>query len=373
MKALILAGGKGTRLRPLTYTCPKGLIPLANRPFLEYQLDLLRKSGIEQVILSLNYMAERFKEALGNGKRWGLSFEYSVEDRPLGTGGAVSRCSSLVGNERVVVVNGDVLTDVDLGKMLEFHLEKGSDITIAMAEVPDPTAYGLILTDGTQRVVRFLEKPGWDEVEGNTINAGIYIIEPDGLSRISEQVKRLGRERDPSESKAEVSLERDLFPVFLAEGRKIYGYRIEGYWQDIGTLPKYIQAHRDILDMRLDVVPPGRRFGRGIRIGKNSSIHQSVELRGPVLIGDRASIGAYTRLGPWTVIGHDVEVGRETRIVNSIVLDHVQIRDGARLTWCILGERVDVGSGCCLEGAVLGSRTVLSRGSCTVELRELVR
>ncbi|NPV80004.1 MAG: NDP-sugar synthase [Firmicutes bacterium] len=366
MKALILAGGRGTRLRPLTYICPKGLVPVANRPFLEYQLELLSRYGVRQVILSLNYMAEYFKHVLGDGEKWGLTLEYLLEDSPLGTGGAIAECYRFWdGEDRLVVLNGDVLTDIDLLELLDFHVEKESEITITVTEVSDPTSYGLVFTDQDGRVTRFIEKPGWDEVQANTINAGIYVIEKKGLDRIAQGVKRhLAIGEGAMRGGREISLERDLMPVFLEEGCAIYAYLMKEYWLDIGTLSKYVQAHHDILCGRVDTMMPGRKISRGVRGEKEVFVHNTAQLNGPVLFGQNVSIGPLARIGPFTTIGARARIGEGAEIVETIIHSGVNIGKDVRLTRCIVAQGVEIGDGCSLHSMVLGPGTVIGKGSC---------
>src|SRR6187431_39977 len=241
MKAILLAGGKGTRLRPLTVHTPKPIVPIFNRPFLYYQIDqLLQVPEIDEVILSLNYQPRRIEEILGEGEGLGIRIRYVVEPMPLGTGGAIRYAGDAL-TESVVVFNGDVLTQVDLAAVLKLHRERKARATIVLTPVDNPTAYGLVETDKAGNILRFLEKPKPEEITTNYINAGIYILEPDTFDRIPSEVPW--------------SIERSYFPSLIERGEIFVAYLYDGYWIDIGTPEKYIQVHRDIMDGRFAAAP----------------------------------------------------------------------------------------------------------------------
>src|SRR5215475_11487687 len=241
MKAILLAGGKGTRLRPLTIHTPKPIVPIFERPFLHYQLDLLKKvAEIDEVILSLNYQPRRIEEIFGDGGESGLAIKYVVEPAPLGTGGAVRYAGESI-RESVVVFNGDVLTQIDLASVIALHRERKAKATIVLTPVENPTAYGLVETDARHNVTRFLEKPSADEITCNTINAGIYVLEPDTFDRIPKDTPW--------------SIERSYFPSLIERGETFVAYIYRGYWIDIGTAEKYTQVHRDIIEGRYRTPP----------------------------------------------------------------------------------------------------------------------
>src|SRR6187200_946575 len=241
MKAILLAGGKGTRLRPLTVHTPKPIVPIFNRPFLYYQIDQLKQiPEIDEVILSLNYQPRRIEEIFGAGEGLGIRLRYVVEPQPLGTGGAVRYAGDQL-TESVVVFNGDVLSQVDLGAVLRLHRERKAKATIVLTPVENPRAYGLVETDGDRNIRRFLEKPDPDEITCDTINAGIYVLEPETFDRIPKDTAW--------------SIERSYFPSLVERGETFVAYTYRGYWIDIGTPEKYVQVHRDIMDGRY-VAPP---------------------------------------------------------------------------------------------------------------------
>src|SRR5919107_3873477 len=236
MKAILLAGGKGTRLRPLTIHTPKPIVPIFNRPFLHYQIDLLKQlPEVDEVILSLNYQPRRIEEIFGDGSELGIKIRYVVEPAPLGTAGAVRYAGDNL-TESVVVFNGDVLTEIDLAAVLRLHRERQARATIVLTPVDNPTAYGLVETDADGNIQRFLEKPNADEITCDTINAGIYILEPDTFERIPKDTPW--------------SIERSFFPSLIERGETIIASTYRGYWIDIGTPEKYMQVHRDIMDGR---------------------------------------------------------------------------------------------------------------------------
>ena len=250
MKAVILAGGEGTRLRPLTLTTPKPVVPVVDRPFLRHQLDLLARAGVREVVFSVAYRPERVEAVFGDGSAFGVRIRYAVEDTPLGTGGAVRNALPLL-DERTIVLNGDVLTDVDLAAVVARHEAEGASATILLTPVPNPAAYGLVETDPDGRVRRFLEKPRPEQITTNTINAGIYVLETRVLDLMPEGVN--------------YSIERGFFPALLARGDRVLGPVHRGYWIDIGTPDKYLQVHRDILNRRFPVRPGRGAPRRGLR------------------------------------------------------------------------------------------------------------
>src|SRR5207342_2254234 len=234
MKAILLAGGKGTRLRPLTIHTPKPIVPIFNRPFLHYQIDRLKQvPEIDEVILSLNYQPRRIEEIFGDGSDVGIRIRYVVEPAPLGTGGAIKYAGDKL-TESVVVFNGDVLTQIDLAAVINLHRERKARATIVLTPVENPSAYGLVETDASGNILRFLEKPNADEITCDTINAGIYILEPDTFDRIPKDQPW--------------SIERSFFPSLIERGETFMAFVYRGYWIDIGTPAKYMQVHRDIMD-----------------------------------------------------------------------------------------------------------------------------
>lgn len=316
MQAVILIGGMGTRLRPFTLHTPKPLLPVLNRPFLEYQFRILRRYGIREVILCTSYRAELFRRALGAGGARGLKLSYVHESRPLGTGGALKNAERLLKGP-ALVLNGDVLNALDIGAFRRFHAARRAEISIALTRVKDPTLYGLVITDEKGYVKRFLEKPSWDEVDTNTVSAGGYLFEPSVLRHIP-----------PGKA---YSLERGLFPERLAEGGKIAGWVTPGYWIDIGTVGKYLQVHLDILGGRTPFKP-----GREARLLK---VDGAVVAAGP-----GARVAPYARFAGTVSLGARVSVGKGALLSDCVVLDGARVGDGARLDRCIVGPSSRVGT-----------------------------
>src|SRR5918995_1811745 len=281
MKAIMLAGGKGTRLRPLTIHTPKPIVPIFERPFLHYQLDLLKQvPEIDEVVLSLNYQPRRIEEIFGDGGESGLSIRYVVEPVPLGTGGAVRYAGESL-HESVVVFNGDVLTEVDLAAVIRLHRERKAKATIVLTPVDNPTAFGLVETDDQGNIKRFLEKPKPEEITTHNINAGIYVLEPETFDRIPKDTP--------------YSIERSYFPSLVERGETFVAYVYDGYWIDIGTPEKYMQVHRDIMDGRYQA-PPFAGSAHAAWVAPGARLEEGVELQGPCFVDDGAVIKAGARV-----------------------------------------------------------------------------
>jgi mannose-1-phosphate guanylyltransferase len=346
MKAILLAGGKGTRLRPLTVHTPKPIVPIFNRPFLYYQLDLLRQvPEIDEAILSLNYQPRRIEEIFGDGEGLGLRLRYVVEPFPLGTGGAIRYAGDQL-TESVVVFNGDVLTQVDLGAVLRLHRERRAKATIVLTPVENPRAYGLVESDADGNVRRFLEKPGEDEITCNTINAGIYVLEPETFERIP---------RDTA-----WSIERSFFPSLIERGETFVAYIYDGYWIDIGTPAKYLQVHRDIMDGRYSA-PPFADRGSAAWVAEGARVEDGVELQGPCFIDDGVVVKSGSRILSHSVIGRQTHLDEEVVVGNSIIWPNGWIGREAHIAGSILGRNCHIGRNAAVQhGAVLGDKTVIT-------------
>lgn len=330
MKAILLAGGKGTRLRPLTLNTPKPIVPIFNRPFLMYQLDQLRQvPEITEVILSLNYQPRRIEETFGDGEALGIKISYAVEPQPLGTGGAIKFSAQTV-QDSVIVLNGDVLQQIDLQAVIARHRERKAKATIVLTPVDNPTAYGLVETDADGNVRRFLEKPKADEITCNTINAGIYVLEPETLDRIP--------------ANENYSIERQYFPSLVQNGETFVAYVNDGYWIDIGTPEKYRQVHRDIMDGRYNAAPFLEKPGGVVDLG--ARLEEDVQIEGPCFLDEGAVVKRGARLGPYAVIGRQCQVD-----------DHAQVRDS------VLWANTVVGAEASLEGALVGRNCHIGRNT----------
>jgi len=345
MKAILLAGGKGTRLRPLTVHTPKPIVPILNRPFLYYQIDLLKQvPEIDEVILSLNYQPRRIEEVFGDGEGLGVRLRYVVEPMPLGTAGAVRYAGDSL-KESVVVFNGDVLTQVDLAAVLRLHRERKAKATIVLTPVENPRAYGLVETDAERNIRRFLEKPGEDEITCNTINAGIYVLEPDTFDRIPKDTAW--------------SIERSFFPSLIERGETFVAYVYDGYWIDIGTPAKYMQVHRDILDGRYSA-PPFNGESKSW-VSPEARVDPSAEVHQPCFVDEGAVVKAGARVMPYSVIGRQTHVEDGATVDGSIVWPNGWIGPEAVLRGSILGRNCHVGRNVIIESpAVLGDKTVVT-------------
>ena len=346
MKAILLAGGKGTRLRPLTIHTPKPIVPIFERPFLHYQLDLLKKvPEIDEVVLSLNYQPKRIEEIFGDGSHCGLSIRYVVEPSPLGTAGAVRYAGESL-NESVVVFNGDVLTQIDLAAVIALHRERKAKATIVLTPVDNPTDYGLVETDRTGNIQRFLEKPEADDITCDTINAGIYLLEPDTFDRI------------PTDTPW--SIERSFFPSLIDRGETFVAYVNRDYWIDIGTPNKYTQVHRDIMDGRFRAVPFADAPSR-VWISPQARIEEGASLESPCFVDEGAVVRDGARIGRYSVIGRHCHVEEHAIVERSILWANTRVGQYAIVSRSILGRQCHIGRNASVEdGVVLGDKSVVT-------------
>jgi NDP-sugar pyrophosphorylase family protein len=347
MKAILLAGGKGTRLRPLTVHTPKPIVPIFSRPFLHYQLDLLKRvPDIDEVILSLNYQPRRVEEVFGDGSDAGIKIRYVVEPFPLGTAGAVKYAGDKL-TESVVVFNGDVLTQLDLASVIALHRERAARATIVLTPVENPSAYGLVETDNHSNIRRFLEKPNPEEITTNHINAGIYVLEPDTFDRIPSDVSW--------------SIERSFFPSLIERGETFVAYLYDGYWIDIGTPAKYMQVHRDIMDGRFSAAPFADLAEPRVSIAPDARIEDGARIEGPCFIDEGVLIKPGARVGPYSVIGRQTQIDEEAIVEGAIVWPNCRISDHASVQNAVLGRNCHVGRSASVNGgAVLGDKTTLT-------------
>ncbi|HUF48859.1 MAG TPA: NDP-sugar synthase [Vicinamibacterales bacterium] len=347
MKAILLAGGRGTRLRPLTLHTPKPIVPMFDRPFLQYQIDLVRQvPEVDEIILSLNYQPRRIEEVFGDGADLGIRLRYVVEPTPLGTGGAIRFAAEGIRDEPVLVFNGDVFTDVDLGAVVALHRSRQARATIVLTPVDNPSAYGLVETDAQGRVLRFLEKPSADQIVCNTINAGIYVLEPDTLGRIPPDTV--------------YSIERSYFPSLIEEGLPFVAHISRGYWLDIGTPDKYRQAHRDIMDGRFKTEPFTGRAGTAL-VAPDARIEDGATVEAPCFIGPGTVVKRGARIGAYTVLGHHCHVAEDAVVDGAILWSNCWVDTEARIgpalagRHCHFGRSVDVGG-----DNLLGDKSVVT-------------
>jgi mannose-1-phosphate guanylyltransferase len=356
MQAVILVGGEGTRLRPLTYTIPKPLIPMMNLPFLSFQIELCKRFGIMDIILSTNYLSSVFEEVFGDGSEWGVKLTFVTEKEPLDTCGAVKNVERYI-HGPFLVFNGDVLTDLDLSRLIEYHQEKRAIATLTLVRVEDPSAYGLVPLDSEGRIREFLEKPGPDQLVTNLINAGTYVLEPEVLDRVPPGQR--------------YSFERQLFPSLLQEGEAMFGYPSEGYWIDIGTPRKYLAAHRDILEGKLDFQFPGREIKPSVWVGEGTVIEEGARVYGPSLIGRNCHIRGQAVIYSHSVLGDDCCVGRGATIERAVLLQGVHVGEDSVISESVLGRYVRLGKRVHVEGeSVLGEGVKVGDGN---ELKRGIR
>jgi len=350
LKGVMLVGGFGTRMRPLTITTPKPMLPLVNVPFLEVELLHLRQYGVDEVILSTGYMPVVFDAYFGDGSRIGMKLTHVTEGEPLGTCGAVKNVEDLLGEEPVIVCNGDILTDLDISALVEYHREKGAAVTITLTPVEDPTAYGLVPLDDDGRIKEFLEKPSWDQVVTDLINAGTYVIDP----RVFKQVP-------PGTN---YSFERELFPDLLSQGEPLFGFPSDCYWLDLGTPAKYLAAHHDILEGRIDVSLKGDEIARRVFAGNDVQIDEGAQVYGPLLIGNGVKISAGATVGRLTCLGDRVKVGAGAHVEGSVILDGTELGEGCVVEQSIIGRNTVLGPEVHVaEGSVLGDNIQAGGGN----------
>lgn len=347
MKAILLAGGKGTRLRPLTLNTPKPIVPIFNRPFLCYQIDLLKQiPEIDEVILSLNYQPGRIEDLLGDGRELGVTIRYLVEPMPLGTAGAVKYAEQYL-DEAVLVFNGDVLTHLDLAAVVRLHRERRARATIVLTPVENPSAFGLVETDADGNVRRFLEKPKPHEISCDTINAGIYILEPATFDRIPKQTNW--------------SIERRFFPSLVADGQTFVAYVSRGYWIDIGTPERYVQVHRDIMDGRFTAAPFTPSSAKAAVVTPGVTIDDQAHIEGPCFLDQGTIVRAGARIGPYTVVGRDCTIKEDAVVAGSILWPDTEIDREAVVRDAILGRGCQVGRNVSLgPHVVLGDKSIVT-------------
>jgi mannose-1-phosphate guanylyltransferase/phosphomannomutase len=322
VKGVVMAGGEGTRLRPLTSNQPKPMVPIVGKPCMEHILDLLRHHGFDDVIVTLAFMPQAIRGYFGDGEAYGLSIRYSVEESPAGTAGSVKLAEEAL-DETFLVISGDALCDIDLGALVRFHREKGAMVTIGLKSVPNPLEFGIVVTDEEGRIERFLEKPSWGQVFTDTINTGIYVLEPEVLRHV------------PADTPHDFS--KELFPLLLEMGKPLYGYVCGGYWQDIGNLDQYRQANFDALDQRVRLSIPGIRLRGNVWVGEGVGLDDLESVEAPAFIGN------YCRIAPGASVG-----------AHSVLMPSVTLADHARTGRSVVDGSTSIGRSAVVEGAIVG-------------------
>jgi mannose-1-phosphate guanylyltransferase len=343
LKAVILVGGQGTRLRPLTYNTPKPMVPVLNLPFLEHVIRNLKEHNVTEIVMAQHYLPAQMKDYFGNGSKLGVKLYYVMEDSPLGTAGAIKNVEGFL-TGTFFVLNGDIFHNRDFTALLKYHRRHRAKATLVLSPVEDPTAYGLVETDKRGRVTRFLEKPKLEDVTTNMINAGTYVLEPEVLKRI------------PAETK--FSFERDVFPQMVAEGIPVYAYPTDNYWMDTGTPEKYLQLHRDLLGGKCD----GWTVEKDVTTGEGCKISASAKFNGTVVIGDKSDVAAGVKFTGPVGLGHNCKIGGKSKVSDSVVWNNTVVGKNTTIEGSILANDCIIGDGCTLVDVVLGDHVTVKDG-----------
>jgi mannose-1-phosphate guanylyltransferase/phosphomannomutase len=344
-----MAGGEGTRLRPLTANQPKPMLPLGNRPLMEHIVGHVRGHGFKDIVVTVQFLASQVRNYFGDGSDMGVDLTYATEPTPLGTAGSVRNAADRL-RDTFLVISGDALTDIDLEELVDFHRARGALATVALKRVPNPLEFGIVITTEDGRIERFLEKPHWGQVFSDTINTGIYVLEPEVFAHIPEG--------GPADFAA------DVFPKLLVEGLPLFGYVADAYWEDVGSLAAYQRAHQDILDGRVRADVRGFEVRPGVWLGEGAELDPDAQLTAPVLIGDFAKVEAGARLREYTVVGSGVVVKHEAFLHRAIIHDNAYIGPGASLRGCVVGRSADVKRGGRVEdGVVVGDNADIGPGA----------
>jgi mannose-1-phosphate guanylyltransferase/phosphomannomutase len=350
MKAVIMAGGEGTRLRPLTSTRPKPMVPIVNQPVMEHILGLVKHHGMTEVVATLAFMPRVIEDYFGDGEEWGTHISYAVEEVPLGTAGSVKNAESMLKDGTFVVISGDALTDIDLGEAIRFHESHDGPVTIVLTRVSDPSEFGVVITDEHGKIERFLEKPTWGQVFSDTVNTGIYVVDPLVFDFIPD--------------KGVYDFSGDLFPALMEAGHDLYGFVADGYWCDVGSLESYMQAHKDVLDGLAKIYVPGTRARDDVWFGKGAEIDPSADIGAKVVIGANTRVRAGARIADYAVIGDSCLVGNGADVEHSIVWSDSFIGAGSQVHGAVLCRKVDVRARARVEpGAAIGDETVVGHGA----------
>lgn len=324
MRAMILAAGVGSRLDPLTRNVPKPLVPIVNRPVMEYLIDLLKQHGFTEIMVNLHYLGDHIESYFGDGSKWGVKISWSHEDKLWGDAGSLKRVEEFFRDETFIVIGGDDLTDMDLTKLLKTHHEKSALATIALSLVDDPSEYGIVLMNEDSRITRFLEKPKGEVIFSNTANTGVYVFEPEILDLIPRGMFYL--------------FGKNVFPMLLEQKLPLYGHLTAAYWKDVGNLKVYQQTHTDVLEGRVNTPLPLKEVRRFVWMGENVSIDETATIGYPVAIGDNVTIKAGASVLENSVIGNNCAVEEDATIQNSILWDGAVVMPGTHLERCVVGQ-----------------------------------
>ncbi|MDX6217943.1 MAG: mannose-phosphate guanylyltransferase / phosphomannomutase, partial [Frankiales bacterium] len=341
-----MAGGEGTRLRPMTANQPKPLLPVVNRPVMEHVLRLLRRHGFDEAVVTVQFLASLVRTYFGDGEDLGMHLSYATEVTPLGTAGSVKNAEAALRDDSFLVISGDALTDIDLDGLVKAHRERDALVTVCLTRVQHPLEFGIVVAGEDGRVERFLEKPSWGQLFSDTVNTGIYVMEPEVFDHVA--------------AGEVVDWSGDVFPALLAAGAPVYGYVGTGYWEDIGTHESYVKAQADVLNRHVEVEIGGFEVSPGVWVGEGAEVDPDATLKGPVFIGDYAQVEAGAELREFTVLGDNVVVKRGAFLHRAVVHDNAFIGPYANLRGCVIGKSTDVMRAARVdEGAVIGDECVI--------------
>jgi mannose-1-phosphate guanylyltransferase / phosphomannomutase len=346
MKAVVMAGGEGTRLRPMTANQPKPLLPVVNRPIMEHVLRLLRRHGFTDTVVTVQFLASLIRNYFGDGDELGMNLQYATEETPLGTAGSVKNAEAELRDSRFVVISGDALTDIDLTAMAKFHQDNNALVTVALKRVPNPLEFGIVITSENGHIERFLEKPTWGQVFSDTANTGLYIMEPEIFQYVAA-----------GES---VDWSRDVFPKLLDMAAPVFGYVADAYWEDVGTLESLLKVQADVLNRQVEVDIEGFEMMPGVWVCEGAEVDPEAVLKGPLYVGNYAKVEAGAELREYTVLGSNVVVKSGAFLHRAVVHDNCFIGPQVNLRGCIVGKNTDIMRGARIEeGAIIGDECVV--------------
>jgi mannose-1-phosphate guanylyltransferase/phosphomannomutase len=345
MKAVIMAGGEGSRLRPLTCNLPKPMMPILEKPVMQYAVELLKKSGITDIAVTLQYLPDEIINYFGDGKDFGINMRYFIEESPLGTAGSVKNGESFL-DDTFIVISGDALTDIDITKAIDYHRKKKAIATLVLKEVPVPLEYGVVITDKEGKIKGFLEKPSWGEVFSDKANTGIYILEPEIFSYYEKDQK--------------FDFSSDLFPILLQNDKNMYGYVAEGYWCDIGNIEQYMKCHYDILRGVVAVDIDGEKYKEGIWLGENAEVSAKASVEAPCFIGSGCKVYDGAEIGPFSTLGKHNIVSNGAKIKRSVILNNCYVGSGTHIKGAVICSNVQLESKVSIfEDCAIGDETLV--------------
>jgi mannose-1-phosphate guanylyltransferase/phosphomannomutase len=346
MKAVVMAGGEGTRLRPMTTSMPKPLLPVVNRPIMEHVLRLLRRHHLTQTVVTVHFLGSMVRSYFGDGEDLGMEITYATEEKPLGTAGSVKNAAAALSDDTFLVISGDALTDIDLTALIDHHRRSQALATVCLTRVPDPLEFGITILREDGRIERFLEKPTWGQVFSDTVNTGIYVMEPEILAAVGEAEN--------------VDWSSDVFPRLLEAGAPLFGYVADGYWEDVGTHRSYLKANHDALAGKVHIDIDGFEVARGVWVNEGAEVDPDAVLKGPLYVGAYAKVEGGAELRDHTVVGDNVVVRSGAFLHRAVVHDNAYIGPHANLRGCVVGKNTDVMRGARIDdGAVVGDDCVI--------------